>query len=201
MRQQLRPLCRAVLVSLPCAGRSVLFWGGDVALWYIRIYIYVSWYVVHNTYRTLKTRLVEHTGTRANICFGMYQLETRFARIITTKFGLVLVHGRWTNTVIDGRFKDLHDFEQKGGSSSAAGGYFLDVNKYPDYIKEGTWLMTCPLTTIKLMLICSGSVMTFAPRVSVIVRLSDYTCTLTSTSCGKTSITYAHTPLSPMSAS
>ena len=115
----------------------------------------------------------------------MYQLETRFARIITTKFGLVLVHGRWTNTVIDGRFKDLHDFEQKGGSSSAAGGYFLDVNKYPDYIKEGTWVMTCPLTTTKLMLICSGSVMPFAPRVSVIVRLSDYTCTLTSTSCGK----------------
>ena len=115
----------------------------------------------------------------------MYQLETRFARIITTKFGLVLVHGRWTNTVIDGRFKDLHDFEQKGGSSSAAGGYFLDVNKYPDYIKEGTWLMTCPLTTTKLMLICRSSLMHFAPRVSVIVCLSDYTCTLTSTSCGK----------------
>ena len=45
--------------------------------------------------------------------------------------------------------------------------------------------MTCPLTTPKLMLICSGSLMPFTPRVSVIVCLSDYTCTLTSTSCGK----------------
>ena len=45
--------------------------------------------------------------------------------------------------------------------------------------------MTCPLTTTKLMLICRSSLMHFAPRVSVIVCLSDYTCTLTSTSCGK----------------
>ena len=45
--------------------------------------------------------------------------------------------------------------------------------------------MTCPSTTTKSMLRCSGSLMPFAPRVSVIVCLSDYTCTLTSTSCGK----------------
>ena len=91
--------------------------------------------------------------------------DTAITIIITTKLEIGLVHGRWKKTVIDGKFKYLRDFEQKGGSCSAAGGHFADVNKYPSYIKDGTWLMTCPLTTTKLMLICSGSLMPFAPRV------------------------------------
>ena len=60
---------------------------------------------------TLKSRLVEHadavhTGTRADFFFGMYQLETRFARIIiiinfiTVVYGLQ--HGVRSMTTVDG---------------------------------------------------------------------------------------------------
>lgn len=71
--------------------------------------------------------------------------------VVTTKF-VNFVHARWKRSVVEGLPKDLHDFEIpnmiscnaiEGGSSNLSGGYLFDVNKYPDYIKEGTFLLMC----------------------------------------------------------
>ena len=51
------------------------------------------WYIIPHTKTKITAHVhaaLGHTGTRADFFFGMYQLETRFARITLIRVGIIL---------------------------------------------------------------------------------------------------------------
>ena len=86
-------LCVCRSLSL-CWAFCSFFWGGDVALVHTYLHIRIlgaelryvrMWYIIRQT-KTKRSRTrvhacTRHACTRADFFFGMYQLETRFARI------------------------------------------------------------------------------------------------------------------------